>query len=278
MENVSIYIPVFNVERTIKEVLNSVITQTIKFDEIIVINDYSNDQTLNILNKFKNIKIINNKKNMGLSYCRNLGLKSSKNKFVASIDGDVVLDKNWLEIVLTKLKQNIAMCGGNMVEKNLENKFNKWRSVYYSQNWGDKNMQNPPFLFGCNTIQKKDVWNEVGGYDENFKTNGEDIDFCAKLRDKGFGTYYLSQAKCYHLQNDDSKSLSQRIWRYHSYGYKIKKPSFFRFIKLIIKQFKIFFLRSFANLLKLNFTFICINFYVLINFIKLEFRNINNKD
>ena len=80
-------------------------------------------------------------------------------------------------------------------------------------NWGDKNMQNPPFLFGCNTIQKKDVWNEVGGYDENFKTNGEDIDFCAKLRDKGFGTYYLSQAKCYHLQNDDSKSLSQRIWR-----------------------------------------------------------------
>ena len=55
------------------------------------------------------------------------------------------------------------MCGGNMVEKNLENKFNKWRSVYYSQNWGDKNMQNPPFLFGCNTIQKKDVWSKRPG-------------------------------------------------------------------------------------------------------------------
>ena len=82
MENVSIYIPVFNVERTIEEVLNSVFSQTIQFDEIIVINDHSNDQTLNILNKFKNIKIISNKKNMGLSYCRNLGLKSSKNKFV----------------------------------------------------------------------------------------------------------------------------------------------------------------------------------------------------
>ena len=236
MDKVSIYIPAFNVEGTIKEVLNSIFSQTIKFDEIIVINDFSNDQTLNILNQFDNIKIINNKENMGLSYCRNLGLQSAKNEIVASIDGDVVLDQHWLENMLTKFQDKIVMCGGKMIEKNLENKFNKWRSVYYSQNWGNKDIRNPSFLFGCNTIQKKDSCKIVGGYDEKLKTNGEDVDYCNKLKDKGFDMYYCHEAKCYHLQNDDSLSLSNRIWRYHSYGYKVKKPSFYRFIKLIIKQ------------------------------------------
>jgi len=278
MEKVSIYIPAFNVEGTIKEVLNSIFSQTIKFDEIIVINDFSNDQTLNILNQFDNIKIINNKKNMGLSYCRNLGLQSAKNEIVASIDGDVVLDQHWLENMLTKFQDKIVMCGGKMIEKNLGNKFNKWRSVYYSQNWGDKDIKNPPFLFGCNTIQKKNIWKLIGGYDEKLKTNGEDIDFCNRLKNKGFDMYYCYQAKCYHLQNDDSSSLSNRIWRYHSFGYKIKKPSFFRFIKLIVKQLKFFLFRSFENLMKFNFSFVLINFYILINFIKLEFQNINKKN
>ena len=278
MEKVSIYIPAYNVERTIKEVLNSIFSQTIKFDEVIVINDFSDDQTLNILNEFNNIKIINNKKNMGLSYCRNLGLELSKNNFVASIDGDVVLDQFWLEKTLDKFNDKIVMCGGNMIEKNLENKFNKWRSVYYSQNWGDKDITNPSFLFGCNTIQKKDSCKIVGGYDEKLKTNGEDVDYCNKLKDRGFDMYYCHEAKCYHLQNDDSLSLSKRIWRYHSYGYKVKKPSFYRFIKLIIKQLKFFIFRSFENLIKFNFEFILINFSILINFIKLEFQNINKKN
>tara|TARA_B100001057_G_scaffold146834_1_gene146795 strand:- start:264 stop:1100 length:837 start_codon:yes stop_codon:yes gene_type:complete len=278
MEKVSIYIPAFNVEGTIKEVLNSIFSQTIKFDEIIVINDFSNDQTLNILNQFDNIKIINNKENMGLSYCRNLGLQSAKNEIVASIDGDVVLDQHWLENMLTKFQDKIVMSGGKMIEKNLGNKFNKWRSVYYSQNWGDKDIKNPPFLFGCNTIQKKNIWKLIGGYDEKLKTNGEDIDFCNRLKNKGFDMYYCYQAKCYHLQNDDSSSLSNRIWRYHSFGYKIKEPSFFRFIKLIVKQLKFFLFRSFENLIKFNFAFILINFSIFINFIKLEFQNINKKN
>ena len=54
---VSIYIPAFNAEKTIEQSLNSIINQTYKFNEIIVINDKSNDSTSKILTKFENIKL-----------------------------------------------------------------------------------------------------------------------------------------------------------------------------------------------------------------------------
>ena len=93
---------------------------------------------------------------MGLGYSRNLAIKECKNKIIGSIDSDVVLDKEWTSILLNKLKKDqIVICGGKMIEKITNTPANKWRSVYYSQNWGDFDNPNPPFLFGCNTLQFK---------------------------------------------------------------------------------------------------------------------------
>ena len=89
LKKVSIYIPAYNAEKTIKQTINSVINQTYQFDEIIVIDDNSSDSTLSIINQFENIKLIKNKKNMGLGYNRNLGVQTSNNEIVASIDADV---------------------------------------------------------------------------------------------------------------------------------------------------------------------------------------------
>lgn len=278
MEKVSIYIPAFNAENTIEKSLNSIFAQTIPFDEVIVVNDFSQDKTLNIIEKFKKITIINNSRNEGLSYCRNKGIEISKNNLVAAIDADVILDSLWLENIIKNFNDYTVMCGGNMIEKSTENKYNKWRSIYYSQNWGDNDLKNPPFLFGCNTIQKKNVWEKVKGYDAKFKTNGEDIDYSNKIRNIGFDIFYCNRAKCYHLQDDNLETLSKRVWRYHSFGYKIKEPSFFRFLKLITKQFNFFFKRSFKEILNFNFKFIFINLIILLNFIKFEFKNIKNKN
>ena len=60
MQKVSIYIPVYNGEKTIKEVIDSVKSQSFSFDEVIVINDCSTDNTKEILSAFPDIKIINN--------------------------------------------------------------------------------------------------------------------------------------------------------------------------------------------------------------------------
>ena len=228
-EKISIYIPAYNAENTIEQTIDSVLQQTINVDEIIVVNDNSTDCTEKIINKFSKIKILNNKKNMGLGFNRNLAIKECKNKIVGGIDADVVLDKFWLEKLLKYLNHNhVFMCGGNMIEKLTQNKYNSWRAKYYSQNWGNKDLNNPPFLYGCNTLQFKNIWEKVGGYDETLITNGEDIDYTKRVKSlENHNLFYSSEALCYHLQNDDMKSLSRRIWRYHSYGYKIKKPTFY---------------------------------------------------
>ena len=254
-KKVSIYIPAYNAENTIRDSILSVKNQIYKFDEILVINDNSSDDTDKILNELSDIKIIKNKENKGLGYNRNLGMKESSNELVACIDADVVLD------------------GGRMEEKLISNKYNLWRAKYYSQNWGKEDIENPPFLFGCNTIQHKSLWKDVGGYDESLLTNGEDVDYANKIKNSNkFKLKYCSDALSEHLQNDNLITLSNRVWRYHSFGYKIKQPSIVKTIKLSIKQIKFFVKRSFQNLASFEFSFIKINFVVLVKFIVLEHK------
>ena len=273
-EKVSIYIPAFNAEKTIKKSIQSIKQQTYKFNEIIIIDDNSTDSTNQQLNEIDDIKVIKNTTNKGLGYNRNLGFKISSNDIVASIDADVVLVESWLEIMIKNFEKNKnIICGGKMIEKLIKNKFNLWRAKYYSQNWGNDNIENPPFLFGCNTIQHKSLWKAVKGYNESLLTNGEDIDYANKIKlNSNFKLKYCAKALSEHLQDDDLNSLSNRIWRYHSFGYKIKKPSIYRTLKLSIKQLKFFFTRSINNILKFEFSFVYINFAILFKFIVLEHK------
>ena len=94
---VSIIIPSFNKEKFIKQTIESVLSQIYKNIEIIVVDDCSTDNTLNILNKFKNnIILFVNKENKGACYCRNLGFKKSKGDFICLMDGDDCFSKNKL--------------------------------------------------------------------------------------------------------------------------------------------------------------------------------------
>ena len=119
----------------------------------------------------------------------------------------------------------------------------------------------------------------IGGYDEELKTNGEDIDYSNRVKSsEDTNVFYSNKALCYHLQNDNIKTLSRRVWRYHSFGYKIKDITFLRFIKLSIKQIKFFLNRTIKDLIKFRFNDIYINLIVLVKFITLEFKNYLKND
>ena len=279
MERVSFYIPAYNAQKTIKYAIDSLLAQTYKIDEIILIDDNSSDNTLDIVKKYNFIKIIKNQYNLGLGYNRNLAIKNCQNEIVGSIDADVELHKSWLEILIKEInKKNIIMCGGKMIEKKIDNQINLWRAKYYSQNWGKKLIIDPPYLYGCNTLLKKSAWKKIDGYDEKLKTNGEDIEFIKNLRSKlNNKIVYQPEAECFHLQDDNIDSLSKRIWRYHSFAYKIKEPTFKRFLKLSVKQFNFFLKRFLKSIIKCNLTEIIISYNIFINFIKLEYKLISKK-
>ena len=78
-----------------------------------------------------------------------------------------MLDPKWLEIMIQNFEKNNETMFGGKMKKLLINEFNKWRAKYYSQNWGDKDVDNPPFLYGYNTIQHKSLWKFLNGFNEN---------------------------------------------------------------------------------------------------------------
>ncbi len=132
--DISLYIPVYNGESTIESVLKSALDLDPGPSEIIVINDGSTDNTLEILNKYKEqIKIITNNKNEGLAYCRNVGVKNGSNNLIASIDSDVEVSKTWLKDLNETINNfNSSMSGCKLIEKlKNENIYNMYCVVFY---------------------------------------------------------------------------------------------------------------------------------------------------
>ena len=123
---ISIYVPAFNAEATIKLCINSILGQTVKPHEILIINDASTDNTQNILLEFGNkIQIIKNSTNLGISHSMNIANNHLKSKFIAKIDADVELSQNWIELLMNKMhSENITLIGGKMYEKFTQNSFN----------------------------------------------------------------------------------------------------------------------------------------------------------
>ena len=274
---VSIYVPVYNGQNTIESCINSILSQTVKPNKILVINDNSTDETAEILKKYSDkIEIINNDKNLGVSYIRNLATNYLKSKFIASIDADVELTNNWLEKLIDKAtKENITLIGGKMYEKFLNNPYNLWRSIRLKQNWGEKDILNPEFVFGCNSLLNTENLNTRAMYrndHEYYKTNGEDIEFSKKILTENKNLYYCSSALCYHLQNDNHKTLSNRYWRYIHYGDGLKKRNLYKTLKNIFRQFKKTLKWSIEDLIKFRFKLIKVNFLIFYNFTIIDYQ------
>ncbi len=105
---ISIILPNFNSEKYIKTTIKSILNQTFKKWELIIVDDNSNKNTLNILKNLKNkkIKIIFLKRNKGVAYCRNLAIKKSSGEYLAFLDSDDIWNKKKLALQYNFMKKN----------------------------------------------------------------------------------------------------------------------------------------------------------------------------
>lgn len=113
---VSVIVPIFNVEQYLRKCLTSIVNQSLKEIEVILINDGSKDKSREIAleyeNKYSNFKLID-KKNGGLSDARNFGMKNAIGEYVAFIDSDDYIDQSMLEKLYNRAKKynaDIACC------------------------------------------------------------------------------------------------------------------------------------------------------------------------
>lgn len=111
MDLISIIVPVYNVETYLDECVNSLLNQTYKNIEIILINDGSTDRSLEICNKYKlldnRIRVIN-KSNEGLGLTRNVGLDNINGKYVTFIDSDDYVDNDLIKNLYNGIRKNNA--------------------------------------------------------------------------------------------------------------------------------------------------------------------------
>ncbi len=119
MVKVSVIIPFYNVENYIEECLNSVVNQTLKDIEIILVNDASSDDSLKIVQKFiqkdKRIILLNKDatEQKGQGYARNLALEVAKGEYIGFVDSDDYIKPEMFEKLYSEAKKNdtdITMC------------------------------------------------------------------------------------------------------------------------------------------------------------------------
>lgn len=120
---ISIIVPIYNCEKYLEKCIKSLINQTYKDLEIILINDGSTDNSYEICKKYKKIdkriKIINNN-NKGVSYSRNQGIKIAKGDYITFVDADDYIETNTYQKVLSKFSNEIDFIRYNT--KHIDNK------------------------------------------------------------------------------------------------------------------------------------------------------------
>lgn len=104
--SISIVMPAYNASRYIGEAIDSVLAQTYKDFELVIVNDGSTDNTVDIINSYRDprIRLIHNPKNMGIVATLNNGIKEARAKYIARLDADDVAMPQRLELQLNYLK------------------------------------------------------------------------------------------------------------------------------------------------------------------------------
>lgn len=125
---ISIIVCVYNTEKYIEKCIRSILSQTYKNIEIMIVNDCSKDNSLSIINKLakedKRIVVIDNKENKGLSYSRNIGFKKSTGEYIGYIDSDDYIQEDYYEKMINRMikeKSDVCVCDINLVYEDTKN-------------------------------------------------------------------------------------------------------------------------------------------------------------
>lgn len=227
--SVSILILNRNGEDYLTKLLNSLIEFTDYPNyEIIIIDNDSVDNSLKIIDKYTEvlpIRIHKNQLNKSYSEAYNEVVKQAKGDYLVFMDNDIELLDGWLNHLMdVGLKDDAGAVGARLVypDTTASNynadksykiqhegiKFKEYKGLIIPYNYrngrpyiyGDDVIRQVVAVTGSLMLLKKDIFNEVGGFDEEFNFGLESVDLCLRLNEEGYHNYYTSRAVAYHYE------------------------------------------------------------------------------
>ena len=177
----SIIIPTFNSALTIERALKSIINQTFRNFEVIIVDSESKDSSIEVISEFTNdsrLKIISQRK-LGPSIARNTGVGKAQNKYIAFLDADDEWDPKYLENVYQAIKLN-PNCGMVCCARYYKDNVTKNTNLIIAEKYKGKileiNYFENPHIFShtSSTVVEKNVFNKVGGFNKEQVTQ-EDL-------------------------------------------------------------------------------------------------------
>lgn len=201
---VSVIIPTYNEEKDIVEALKSLQKQSYKNFEVIVVDDGSTDKTIEIVKKFKKVRVIKGQ-HKGPGFSRNLGAKKAKGKILVFVDADMTFEKNYLKYLVGPILENKDIRGTTHELEIVKNTTNIW-----SRCWGkirvSKEEAKDVKIFRA--IQKKDFLG-MGGFDPKYGY-ADDQTFWFKCKVKPI---VAKKTVCYHKNPETLKGVyKQSKW------------------------------------------------------------------
>ncbi len=216
---VSVVIPNWNGKHLLKACLGSLRSQALKNFEVIVVDNGSNDGSLDFIEKyFPTVRIIKLKKNYGFAKAINEGIKVAKGDYITLINNDTEVHSKCLYYLVQTAKRHpkvgfVAAKMLNFYKRNIIDSAGDYiDEVGHANNIGlgradDSNFNTPGYAFlvtGGGCLFKRVIFQKVGFFDENYFAYFEDVDLCLRAQLQGFKGWYEPKAVIYHIHKATS--------------------------------------------------------------------------
>ena len=287
MDLISIVVPVYNAEKYIGVCVDSVLEQTYTNFELLLINDGSKDNTLEVLKSYKDSRIkVYSFENQGAGKTRNKGIQLSNGKYITFIDADDYIDVNYLEILHKEIQDNDVLISGYK-KVSLDNhtlmyasnpKMSVWDEFRYVATWGklyrldflkDNHIEYEKFVLGedvymnvkCNSLTSNVKVIDYAGYNYCFNLNS------------------LTQSKKSVQGNNDILMLLNKIQNTLNLDKYDKKYIDYFYLKTVVQyllmQASVLEKNSYAKIYKESFKFLKQNDYYHFSFNKEDSFKVN---
>lgn len=261
----------YNSEQIIDLALSKIKQEKYK---IIISDNGSTDNTIAIIKqKYPNITLIENKKNIGFARANNIAFKQVKTDLFALINPDCFIDNNSiLELIkVINLDKNIALAGARAYGAKLNSKYdiaNVEADLIAEKNYiGEEKLYFvAKFISGCFMLGKTNIFREIGLFDDGFFLYCEDNELCKRINKENYKIIVVKNSKQIHLSGNSTKEIDSSMNKainWHRFGYSKCYYTECVHNKFIAK------LKALRNLIKVALIFI---------FKIMTFKKLNNKE